>query len=196
MNAAPGATPGGAGAGPQEGRQGQTLTPITVRMLNESVEQSRAAGAGGPDTQYLVSGRPLGLLTLVACVESVQQQPMFKDFRLNDGTGRVNVHRYVDGEATAEDFAVGQYVRIFGHVREWQGQGGVNAHRISAVESANEISHHAIEVAHVHLQATGKLRKPGAAPAPAAAAPAPAPGFGAGGGGGEVPSSERFPARP
>ena len=55
---------------------------------------------------------------------------------VNDGTGRVSVHRYLDGDASAEQVGVGQYVRVFGHVRDWQGQTGVNAHKVCPVLEA------------------------------------------------------------
>jgi len=166
------------GAPFQQQRQAQTLTPVTIHMLNDAVKQQKSnAGqvAGGLDAAFTVNGRELGMITLVACVESVQHQSTCKAFNMNDGTGRILVQFYGDFDPSsgAQEIRPGDYVRIFGHLRGWQGQEGVNAHQVALVENANEISYHTIEVAHVHLSLAGKLVKP-AAPAPiAATAPQP-----------------------
>uniref|UniRef100_A0A7S4SI25 OB domain-containing protein n=1 Tax=Alexandrium monilatum TaxID=311494 RepID=A0A7S4SI25_9DINO len=178
-------------------QRAQTLTPVTIRMLNDAIKQQKSNGGqmAGLDAMYVVNGRELGMVTLVACVESIQQLQTFKAYTLSDGTGRLLVQCFGDCDAAgAQEIQPGEHVRIFGHLRGWQGQEGVNAHQIARVESANEISYHSIEVAHVHLSLTGKLVKP-AAPAPIAptapqASMAAFPGMSADGGmAGRAPSA-------
>nr|USW07857.1 replication protein A 32 kDa subunit [Crypthecodinium cohnii] len=165
---------GGGGGGATQPNQGppqpaavQTLTPVTIRMLLDSFQQQKTTAggnAGGPDAAFMVNGRELGMLTLVASVESVKVQPTFRIFDLNDSTGRIEVRIYrdsqeVDGE---DDLKVGEYVRIYGHCRAWGGQEQVSCHHIARIESANEIAFHMIEVAHVHLSLNGRIVKPAA----------------------------------
>lgn len=179
-------------AGGQQQRQAQTLTPVTIRLLQDAINQQKSQG-GGQDTPYCVNGRELGMLTLVACVESSEQGPMFKKLKMSDGSGRIDIHHYTDsdGPSKSDDLRVGDYVRVFGHLRAWQGTEGISAHHIAKVENANEIAYHAVEVAHVHLASTGRLVKaPPGAPSlnnagarPAASSSGPPPGSSMGGGG-------------
>ena len=159
---------GGAAKGERGPRRGQTLTPVTVRMLEDAAQHNRDQGGGGPGAEYYVNGQAIGMVTIVACVESVTQQPLYKEYQVTDGSGRISALKYMDGEAPApgEDVQVGDYVRLFGHLREWQGRSGVHAYRIARIESTNEIPYRAIEVAHVHLFVTGKLIKPPPGTAP------------------------------
>jgi len=103
----------------------------------------------------------------VACVESVQETQSYKNYQVNDGTARMGIQYYNDIDASIQDVRPGTYVRIFGHLRSWQGSEHISAHHVVQVENANEIPYHFIEVAHVHLSLIGKLVK---APPQAAAA--------------------------
>ena len=66
---------GGQSAGVGSQRQVNTLTPVTIRMLCDAVKQHGVLQQG-PDQPYIVNNRELGMLTLVACVESVSQEAM------------------------------------------------------------------------------------------------------------------------
>merc|ERR1740129_2414003 len=82
------------------------------------------------------------MITAVACVDSVAPQATHKAYQLSDGTGRIAVQCYSDADAPGAqaEIGAGDYVRVFGHLRGWQGQEGINAHHMAPVESANEIS--------------------------------------------------------
>jgi len=168
-NAAGPASHDGAGAGKTPA---QTLTPVTIRMLLEAAAR-RNSSPGGPDGTVSVSGRELQMLTVVACVEAVIPMEMSIKLLLDDGSGKMSCHMYTDSDSASGslEFQAGDYIRVFGHLRQWEQQDQMSAHRIVKVESANEIAYHTIEVAHVHLNVTGKLIKSGGQ---AARAPAPA----------------------
>jgi len=152
---------GGGGGGLPEQRQAQTLTPVTIKMLQDAVKQQKNSGPqpGGMDAAYMVNGKDLGMLTLVACVESVQETQSYKNYQVNDGTARMSVQYYNDVDALVQDIRPGAYVRIFGHLRSWQGSEHISAHHVVQIENANEIPYHFIEVTHVHLSLLGKLVK-------------------------------------
>ncbi|CAL1154884.1 unnamed protein product, partial [Cladocopium goreaui] len=139
-----------------------TLTPVTIRMLQDGVQEKRQNGMNmGPDESIRVNGRELHMLTLVACVEGMQMQQLGMIVTLNDGTGRMECQMYADSDAVSNgpDFQVGDYIRVYGHLRNWNDEDRITAHRISKIENPNEIAHHTIEVAHVHLSLTGRLVK-------------------------------------
>ena len=173
---------GGQSAGVGSQRHVDTLTPVTIRMLCDAVKQNGVLQQG-PDQPYIVNNRELGLLSLVACVESVSQQGMLTDYKLNDSTGRLNAHWYTgsDGMAVQLEIRRGDYVRVIGTLRSWKGQDGLNVHTVRKVDDSNEIAYHFIEVAHAHLSLTGKLVKAAPAAAAASAAPGPVGPYGSGG---------------
>ncbi|CAK9032567.1 unnamed protein product [Durusdinium trenchii] len=149
-----------------------TLTPVTIRMLLDGVSDKRQSGNTiGPDEAIRVNGRELHMLTLVACVEKVQMQQLGMMVSLNDGTGRMECQMYApsDSVSSGPEFQAGDYIRVHGHVRHWEQEYRITAARMSKIESINEISHHTVEVATVHLALTDKLvkaagGKPGSAP--------------------------------
>eukprot|EP00930_Biecheleria_cincta_P020573 TRINITY_DN15447_c0_g3_i1.p1 TRINITY_DN15447_c0_g3~~TRINITY_DN15447_c0_g3_i1.p1 ORF type:complete len:408 (+),score=95.56 TRINITY_DN15447_c0_g3_i1:36-1226(+) len=150
----------------------QTLTPVTIRMLLESAQELKRAGPLAPDASFRVNGREMGMVTVVACVDSIQQQQMSFYLTLSDGTGKIDCHLYCDESSGPPNCKVLDYVRVFGHLRHWESKENLNVHHVAKVESSNEIAYHGIEVAHVHLAMTGKLIKPAAKPAgPAGAGP-------------------------
>ena len=173
---------GGDSAGVGGQRQVNTLTPVTIKMLCDAVKQN-GSQAQGPDQPYIVNNRELGMLTLVACVDSVSEQSMYKEYMLNDGTGRLKAHWYVDGDRVPPQQVVrpGVYVRVYGTLQSWQGQEGLNVVQVTKVVQANEIAYHFIEVAHIHLSLTGQLVKGASADVAPLAAPG---GCAACGGGG------------
>jgi len=160
-----------------------TLMPVTIRMLLDGVAAKRQGGSMGPDENIRVNGKELNMLTLVACVDGIQMQQMGMNISLNDGTGKIDCHMYADTSSVSNgpDFQAGDYIRLFGHLRQWEGEDRITAHRAAKIEDANEIAYHAIEVVHVHLSLTGKLVKPppgaGRATQPAASTQAPAARF-------------------
>lgn len=107
-----------------------SLTPATV-----------AAIRGG----RVVPGR---YVILVGFVERQSTTNVFENLQLTDGSGRLGIRHYF--EASPQQWA-GRYVRVIGQVKAtnilyvW-------ADEVQEVVSADEISYHAIEVAHCFLK--------------------------------------------
>jgi len=167
---------------PGQGQQQQSMMPLTLRMLLDAHERRRESGVQqGLDTPLVVNGRELHMFTLVACIETISMDQIYKSLQVNDGTGRMTVKQYHDAtQAGNQELQLGEYVRIFGSLRYWNGEFHISAHHIEKVVDPNEVSFHYIEVAHVHLSLAGKMPSK-AAPSPAAAAQG--GGIGAMGGG-------------
>jgi len=141
----------------------QTLTPVTIRMLLDAAKDRKGLG---PDANFSVNGRELGMVTIVACVDQVKHQQMGLCLTLNDGSGKIECNFYQDQDAGNCEFKQLDYVRVLGNLRHWEGKENLNAIHVGKVETANEIAYHGIEVAHVQLSIMGKLVKatPGNAP--------------------------------
>ncbi|CAE7227742.1 unnamed protein product [Symbiodinium sp. CCMP2592] len=137
------------------------IQAVQAIVSNSTPCHDQLAFLHGPDFVWKVEVDPV---FYAEPVESIKNQQMSICLTLNDGTGRISCNMYSDSDsASGPEFQDGDYIRVFGHLRQWDQQEGITAHRIVKVESANEIAHHTIEVAHVHLSMVGKLVKSGVA---------------------------------
>lgn len=173
----------GEGQQPQGQRDSQSLVPLTLRMLLDADDRKKQGNdqfPGGPDAPLFINGREVSMFTFVATLESLEMQQMFKVHHVNDGTARIQVKQYNDSAApqTEQELQPGEYVRVFGTLRSWNNDLHVSAHHIGRVEDPNEVPFHFIEVAHIHLSLTGKIKKalPQARPGAATQAQSFAPG--------------------
>mmetsp|Transcript_59620 Transcript_59620/g.104277 ORF Transcript_59620/g.104277 Transcript_59620/m.104277 type:complete len:379 (-) Transcript_59620:117-1253(-) len=148
---------------PQQGqRDSQSLVPLTLRMLLDADERKKQGNeVGGPDSPLIINGREVSMFTFVATLEAIEMQQVFKVHHVNDGTARIQVKQYNDAAAPQpeRELQPGEYVRIFGTLRSWNNDFHVSAHHIGRIEDPNEVSFHFIEVAHIHLSLTGKIKK-------------------------------------
>jgi replication factor A2 len=128
----------------------------------------------GQDDAFKVNGEEVHNLTLLGKVIKENLSATTQEYVIDDGTGQVNVKRWVDADETSETAGqeaprLGQYVRVYGHIRVFQGQRSVIAFNLRPVTDFNEITYHFLEV--VYCNAHNGAR--------AAAAPAAAAGVGA-----------------
>jgi len=194
-----GAVPGQFNKGPGGSREEQSLMPVTIRMIIDAYERSKATDQQGPDSALNIHGRTVSMFTCVACVEKSSLQQVYKVLEVNDATGRITVKQYNDATTPEQDFQAGEYVRVYGTFRAWGGEFHVSAHHIGRVESPNEIPYHYVEVAHTTLALQGKIvAKPAPAVAPTPTPAMAASSFGAPppGPGSMAPPSASFPGAP
>merc|ERR1719336_2755791 len=101
----------------------------------------------------MIHGVEAGMLLMIGVVEAWSRQAMSVEFQLNDGTGRLKARHYLtDGQPRdSEELSAGQYVSVFGNVRTAPELHFAVA-GIRAVQSADEIAYHMIEVAHAAIK--------------------------------------------
>ncbi|KAK0620386.1 hypothetical protein B0T14DRAFT_567137 [Immersiella caudata] len=146
------------GGSTQQGSQGggskfadDTLRPVTIKQLVESDEPYPGAGLA-------VDGIPVTQVTLIGQVRSVKPQATNVTYQIDDGTGVIDVKKWVDAEradsgATAQ-FAPDTYVRVFGRLTQFSGKKHVGAHFIRTIEDFNEVNYHLLDATYVHLYLT------------------------------------------
>lgn len=126
-----------------------TCLPVTVRWIESAIQQQRNDGS----EELSFHGVVPGMLTMVGVIEELNAQPLSLDFLVNDGTGRLRA-RYFASEPPPEGFSrivCGRYVCIVGEIRTTPAvHFGCNT--VNVVESADEVSYHAIEVANASLR--------------------------------------------
>lgn len=148
-------------AGGNRQRDSQSLMPLTIRMLIDAHESSKTSNeaVSGVEAALMVNGREASMVTFVACVESFISGNPFKTWKVSDGSARIDVKMYHDNEQTSSVVTPqpGDYVRVYGHLRHWNGDMHVGGVSVLKCDSSNEIAYHMVEVAYTHLALAGKL---------------------------------------
>merc|ERR1719491_2666931 len=140
------------------------------RMLLDAVSQP-----GSDSKELMLHGQEIANVVLVGVVEELSEGAMIA-FTLNDGSGRLKVRHYQtsENEKGIDGIAAGRYVSVVGMLRPSPAL-HVSAMSLRAVTSADEISYHTIEVAHVALtMKRGGSRAPAPTLAPQSIASQPA----------------------
>jgi len=128
------------------GEEKQTSLPVTIRSIENALQ------AQVEEISFF--GSQPELLILVAGVESVQKQANNLDLVVSDATGRLRVRQFLSGDAADaqhEGVEVGRYVHMFGQVRS-KPEPHFVAQGLRPVKTADEVSYHMIECAHVALR--------------------------------------------
>lgn len=79
---------------------------------------------------------------------------------IEDGTGALEVKRWIDQAETAENAAerrelqTDMYVRVFGRPNQFNGKISVVSYRIVPITDFNEISYHFLDAIRTHLRLT------------------------------------------
>jgi len=132
-----------------------TCVPVTVRILQDAVARH------ADSQEILIHGMEASIVHIVGVVEALVEQTAMVEFQINDGSGRMKVRYYTSSNSASAGLtglAAGRYVSIVGNVRT-SPTAHISAMNLQAVEGANEVSYHMIEVAHAAL----KMRNPTAA---------------------------------
>lgn len=129
---------------------------------------------------FRVNGEEVHNLTLLGKIVEANDSSTSQQYTIDDGTGTVVVKKWVDAddaEGAKQTLAVGQYVRVYGHLRVFQGARNVIAFNMRPVTDFNEITYHFLEVVYCNSHngaraAAAPKAEAGAAEGTAYAAPA------------------------
>ena len=124
---------------------------------------------------FRVNGEEVHNLTLLGKIVEANESSTSQQYTIDDGTGTVVVKKWVDAddaEGAKQTLAAGQYVRVYGHLRVFQGARNVIAFNMRPVTDFNEITYHFLEVvycnSHNGARAAAAAANPAAAGIPAA----------------------------
>lgn len=122
---------------------------------------SAPGGDGAAGDMILQDERPLHMIKLVGAVRSFENRSTNTFLDVEDGTGLFSVKVFSGGmedgttsdpsaiqQMKAQAFQDGQYVRIIGQVREFDGNRMVIANDVRVLGSGDELSYHFCEVAY------------------------------------------------
>jgi replication factor A2 len=121
-----------------------------------------------------VNGEEVHNLTLLGKIVKANDSSTSLMYTIDDGTGTCEVKIWVDADdadgqnQNKAEWKVGAYVRVYGHLRAFQGQRGVIAFNMRPVTDFNEITYHFLEVVYCNSHNASRAATAGAAPATAA----------------------------
>jgi replication factor A2 len=158
----------GGGGGARKSYDEQTLTPVTCRMALAAVTDDAADSSG---RMQLPDGRKLHHVKLIAAVRSVEDFSTNVVYKLEDGTGLVEVKQWLDdndctaaSELRQETLKENIYVRVIGQIKEYEGKKMLIADAVRPVTTGNQLAHHFLEVVYAGQKYIDKDRIGGAAP--------------------------------
>jgi len=115
-----------------------------------------------PDADFRADGEPFGQVTFVGQIQGISTQPTNITYRVDDGTGMVEVKQWIDTDSNKEDRMDGVesnkpklvengYCRVWGRLKSFNNKRHVGAHIIRPITDYNEINYHLLEATAVHL---------------------------------------------
>lgn len=131
-----------------------SLRPVTIKQLNDAHHPH-------PDAEhFMIDNTETTQVTFIGQVRNISKQTTNVTYRLDDGTGTIEVKVWVDSDSmmTSED-GVGakeevkeeQYVRVWGRMKQFNNKRHVGATIVRPVQDYNEIQYHLLEATVVHL---------------------------------------------
>lgn len=87
-------------------------------------------------------------------MRSVNPQATNITYRIDDGTGTLDVKKWVDAERsddTDPKFGLDSYVRVHGRLKSFNNKKHLGANFMRAINDYNEVNYHMLESTYVHL---------------------------------------------
>eukprot|EP00873_Tetraselmis_striata_P009563 jgi/Tetstr1/429827/TSEL_019694.t1 len=144
---------GAAAGGSKKFGNQQTLRSVTVKQLFEATNQTS-------DDQYMLDGEELINVTLVGRIIHAEEAATCLSFKLDDGSGTLDVRYWVDSDDSElmqqnkAQWRVDAHVRIHGHVRSFNGERQVVAYSIRTITDFNEVTYHYLQAIFQHEHIT------------------------------------------
>ncbi|XP_045821402.1 replication protein A 32 kDa subunit A-like [Trifolium pratense] len=139
---------------PTKNRDSQGLVPVTVKQISE------ASHSGDEKSNFSINGVDLTNVTLVGIVHEKAERNTDVNFVLDDGTGRITCRRWINetfDTKEMEEVLNGNYVRVYGHLKSFQGVRQLTAFSVRPVTNFDEIPFHFIDCIHNHLSTKVKM---------------------------------------
>ncbi|KAH8679021.1 hypothetical protein BGZ60DRAFT_255612 [Tricladium varicosporioides] len=129
----------------------ETLRPVTIKQIIDATQAH-------PDGNFKVDDSEISQITFVGQINSINPQATNITYKLDDGTGLIEVKQWIDNEAEdglqKPQSKEGDYVRVWGRLKAFNNKRHVGSHIIRPVADFNEVSYHLLEATAAHLYFT------------------------------------------
>lgn len=144
--------------GSQRQQTRNTLSPVTIKQINDATQHV-------PDGDFSVSNVTLNMVSFVGVIRKVDNQTSAVTVTIEDGTGSVDVKKWVDEKLTtaAEELELylameNKYVYVTGALKEFNQKKAIQHAAIREITDHNEVLYHMLYAVTTHLEAQGLLR--------------------------------------
>ncbi|KAK7397625.1 Replication factor A protein 2 [Neonectria punicea] len=145
-----GSQQGSQGGGGGKNYQDESLRPVTIKQILDADE----AYAGA---DFKIDGSSVTQITFVGQIRHVNTQPTTITFKIDDGTGQIDVKKWIDADKAQDEadpgWELNTHVRVWGRLKSFNKR-HVGAHVIRPVTDPNEVNYHLLEATYVHLYFT------------------------------------------
>ncbi|KAF3926636.1 hypothetical protein AA313_de0210200 [Arthrobotrys entomopaga] len=148
---------GGSQASPGKSAAKNTLRPVTIKQILE-------AQSPHDDSTFVIDGNEVGNITFIAQIRNVQDQETNTTYKMEDGTGTIEVKQFKDnksgggdmdedgmGASGGSDLQVNAYARVTGNIKQFNNKRNIGTQHVRQVTDFNEIQYHFLEATAVHL---------------------------------------------
>lgn len=146
------------GSSQQRTQTRSSLTPVTIKMLNESTPQVQ-------DGEFIVHNIELNLVSFCGIVRNITDNTSNLVVQLEDGTGAIEIRAWINDSSPDEhkDLEVGKYFFVTGSLKDFQGKKNVQHATFTKIDDFNQVVYHQLSAIDVYLRANGKLGGDGGA---------------------------------
>lgn len=130
-----------------------------------TVKQIADASSPYPEAPYQIDGADVANVLFVGQVRNISSQSTNITYKIDDGTGEVEVKKWVDtatadsmdtdeGKAPADgksEVQLNGYARVFGAIKVFGNRRYIGAHSVRPLTNINELHCHILEATAVHL---------------------------------------------
>lgn len=141
--------------------QNHTLRPVTIKQLNDATQAHS-------DADFKIDGVEVGSVTIVGQVRNISNLTTFVTYKLDDGTGEVEVKFWPDKDEVPDvdsmdtgvekppkrEVKVNGYARVMGKLGTFNNRRNVTALVARPITDMNEFHCHFLEATAVHLALT------------------------------------------
>lgn len=126
-----------------------TLRPCTIKQILDAQQPH-------PDAEFKIDGTEITQVTFVGQIRNISTQTTNITYKLDDGTGTIEVKQWIDSDTSADGAAHSQLTgnanaKVWGRLKAFNNKRHVGAHVIRPVTDVNELNHHLLEATAVHL---------------------------------------------
>lgn len=135
-----------------------SLTPVTIKQINESTQPI-------PDSEFQINGVVLNMVSFCGVIRKVENTSSAIVLTLEDGTGSIDIRRWIDANVTTADEEANiylalqdKYVLVTGALKEFNQKKNIQNTTIREVKDHNELVYHNLSVIYTHIKAQGITR--------------------------------------
>ncbi|KAK9486241.1 hypothetical protein V1527DRAFT_489186 [Lipomyces starkeyi] len=158
---------GSDGMSNSQGGGDRSISESKSRVRPVTIKQILDASQAHPDSEYSVDGVDVSTVTFVGMVRNVLNQTTNSTYRIEDGTGTIEVRKFVSADRPDSDRIqgpqMGDYVRVIGELKAFfNNKRQVNGNLIRKVTDYNEVIYAQLDALALHLQTVHPERQGGA----------------------------------